>query len=62
MSNILQVTDFEYFSYIKKYIAINRIKRQWFKTTTNPIYTLCKKRLLKEFYELYDTDYNCSYT
>jgi hypothetical protein len=52
MSNILQVTDFEYFIYIKKHIAINKIKKQWFKSTTNPIFTLCKKRLLKIYYEL----------
>jgi hypothetical protein len=52
MSNILKVTEEEYLIYVKKIIAINRIKRQWFKTTTNPIYTLCKKRLLKLYYEL----------
>jgi hypothetical protein len=52
MKNILKISEEEYFVYIKKYIAINRIKRQWFKSTTNPIYKLCKKRLLKIYYEL----------
>jgi hypothetical protein len=52
MSNILKVTEDEYLSYVKKIIAINRIKRQWFKTINNPIYKICKKRLLKIYYEL----------
>jgi hypothetical protein len=52
MENILKVTDFEYFHYIKKHIAINRIKKQWFQTINNPIYKICKKRLLKIYHEL----------
>jgi hypothetical protein len=50
--NIFRVSDLEYFIYIKKHIAINRIKRQWLQTIYNPIYKICKKRLLKEFYKL----------
>jgi hypothetical protein len=32
--------------------ASNKIKKAWFRAITNPQYTICKKRLLREFYEL----------
>jgi hypothetical protein len=36
---------------LRKYFAIKKIWRCWFRAVTDPTYTLCKKRLLDEYTE-----------
>ena len=36
---------------IRQYFAVKRIWRYWFRAITNPEYTLCRKRLLRELEE-----------
>ena len=48
-NHIFKVDEAEIIEFAKRILKINKIKRQWFDTITNPEYLLCKKRLLKEF-------------
>jgi hypothetical protein len=49
---ILEVSDKEYEEAAKAIIAANRIKRQFRRAITDPSYSMCVKRLRKEFDEM----------
>jgi hypothetical protein len=49
---ILEVSDKEYEEAAKAIIAANKIKRQFRRAMTDPTYTMCVKRLRKEFDEM----------
>ena len=39
---------------IKKWISVNKIKRQFKESIANPSYKLCQRRLIREFNECID--------
>ena len=43
-NDILAISDKK----IRKYFAVKTIWRYWFRAITNPEYTLCRNRLLKD--------------
>ena len=48
-NHLFKVDEDEIIQFAKRFLKINKIKRQWFCSITNPEYLLCRKRLLKEF-------------
>ena len=53
-NTIFKVTTFDpdYIQLARRYIAVNKIKKMWFRCITDPEYIMCKKRLMKEFNEI----------
>ena len=50
--NIFKLSDENIITHIRHYIASNRIKRFWKTCNSDPNYSVCRKRLLREYNSL----------
>lgn len=52
----VDVHDNDYIEFVHKTIKINKIKRKWFESISNPTYKICKKRLRSEYENLQNSN------
>ena len=45
-------TPLEIETFYRRVFAVRKIWRAWFRANTNPVYALCRQRLMKEYHEL----------